>query len=69
MDNKQRIDLVGSVVSSLSDSIGKYEDSKKEHGYARPGYNIGIENSRSSIVRRCRVAREELLNIMKDLES
>ncbi len=68
MDKSKRIELVSSVVSSLSDSISRYEAAEAGGKMATPGYNIGIEDSRSSIIRRCRVAREELMNIIRSLE-
>ena len=68
MDKSKRIELVSSVVTSLSDSISRYEAAEAEGNVVSPGYNIGIEDSRSSIIRRCRVAREELMNIIRSLE-
>ena len=67
MDKSKRINLVSSIISSLEDSISRYEEEEsKGHGVV-PGY-IGVEHSKTSIIRRCRVAREELMNIIKSLE-
>ncbi len=69
MDKTARAALVGSVVQSVSESLKRYEDAEKENGYGPiPGNNIGVEDSKGSIIRRCRLAREELMNIIKDLD-
>lgn len=69
MNKLERIKLVSSVVSSLENSISLYYEEEEVNGCgAFPGYNIGVEHSKTSIIRRCRVAREELMNIIKSLE-
>ena len=68
MNKLERIKLVSSIVSSLENSISLYYEEEVNGCGTFSGYNIGVEHSKTSIIRRCRVAREELMNIIKSLE-
>lgn len=69
MKKSDRIELVLLTVKTISDSISKYEEAEEKHQY-RPvvGYNIASADGKTSIIRRCRQAREELQRIINDLE-
>lgn len=69
MKKSDRIDLVLLTVKTIRDSISKYEEAEEKNQY-RPvvGYDIASADSKASIVRRCRQAREELQRIINDLE-
>lgn len=69
MKKSERIDLVLLTVKTIRDSISKYEEAEEKHKY-RPvaGYDLASADSKASIVRRCRQAREELQKIIKELE-
>ncbi|MDD3337855.1 MAG: hypothetical protein PHS82_03265 [Lachnospiraceae bacterium] len=68
MKRSRRIENVCCTVESLKDSISRYDDADEKKN-TTCGYGpISNVDSRSSIIRRCMVAREELLQIMKSLE-
>ena len=64
MDKVERIGYVKSLVCSIGESINNY--SAADHPI--PGCTVSLYDSKESIRRRCIVARQELLNIMKELE-
>ena len=68
MKKSERIDLVSLTINSLKDSIAKHEEIEAKGDIPIPGYNIERNESKSSIIRRCRLAREELNNLIKDME-
>ena len=62
--NTKKMDMVISLLEGVRESLKHYEF--KEHPLA--GHNIPMCDSKESITRRIKVAREELLKISKDLE-
>lgn len=68
MKKTDRIDLVLLTVKTIRDSIGKYEEAEKKTKYPIPGCDICSADSKASIIRRCRHAREELLRIINEFE-
>ncbi|MBR5193106.1 MAG: hypothetical protein IKW37_01610 [Bacteroidaceae bacterium] len=69
MKKSERIDLVLLTVKTIRDSLNKYEEAEEKLKY-KPcaGYDIASADSKASIVRRCRQAREELQRIINELE-
>lgn len=65
MDKVERIGYVKSLVCSIGESINNYS-AAADHPI--PGCTVSLYDSKESIRRRCIVARQELLNIMKELE-
>lgn len=61
--NTKKMDMVLSLLDGVRDSLSYYES--KENPMA--GYNISMQDSKESITRRIKVAREELLKISKNL--
>ena len=62
MDINKRIDMVLLLLQSTKESIEEYSGNKYGAGYEYP-----IVHSAASIQERCKVARRELLMIMKEL--
>ena len=69
MKKSDRIDLVLLTVKTIRDSLSKYEEAE-EKLKRKPcaGYDIASADSKMSIIRRCRQAREELQKIINELE-
>lgn len=65
MDKIERAGLIKNIVSTIEESIVKYDAAGK---YPVAGCNVSMYDSRESIKRRCIMARQELLNLMKSLE-
>lgn len=64
------IDAVAFLVSSVKESLARYEAAAKKLEYRRApstGYEVDREDSKESIQRRIAVIREELLKISKSL--
>lgn len=64
----QRIQMIDSVVDSIKDSVGRYNEAEEKHG-TRPitgSADLPREDNPGSIIRRCILAREELLRLAKD---
>ena len=68
MSKSDSIELVLLTVKSLKSSIHNYELAQDITKQPMVGCHIGKEDSKASIIRRCRQAREELLKIMNELE-
>lgn len=64
MELMQRINLVSGLTASIEESLKSYTAVERPC----PGYNIKPEDSKTSIARRCRAARQELLRIIRDVE-
>lgn len=62
MDINKRIDMVLLLLQSTKESIEEYSGNKYGAGYEYP-----TVHSAASIQERCKVARRELLMIMKEL--
>ena len=68
MKKSERIELVMLTVKTIRDSIQKYEEVERTlQAPPSVGYGISSADSRASIARRCRQAREELQKIINDL--
>lgn len=70
MKKSERIDMVLLTVKTIRDSIEKYEEAENKNVGVPPqtGYRISSADSKYSIIRRCKLAREELNQIIKQLE-
>lgn len=71
MNIAERADYIGTIVETIKESTQKYHAAQEERSarIVNAGYGgIGVSDSRESIKRRCMLAREELLKIMKELE-
>ena len=62
MDIKSRIDMVELLIHSVKESVEEYKGNR--YG---AGYDYAREHSAGSIQERCKIARRELLMIMKEL--
>lgn len=68
MKAAQRIEMISGILDSIKDSVVHYEAVEVQYGN-RPiaGYgDLNREDSAGSIIRRCVLAREELLRLAKD---
>lgn len=66
-EKSERVELIRLTIDSLKDSIAHREDIEAQGGIPNPGYNIDLNDSKTSIIRRCRLAREELNNLIREL--
>lgn len=64
MKKYDRANMINSLTLSIKESIKEYEQVKKPS----PVYDIHTTDSKSSIIERCKVARRELLVLMKEME-
>lgn len=68
MNNTERVANISFLFQSVSESIALYEQVEKEKGYTpTAGYDISSENSKTSIVRRCVLIREEMMKLIKEM--
>ena len=69
MKKSERIDHVLLTVKTIRDSIQKYEEAEEKLQFPPAvGYHITRADGKTSIIRRCRQAREELQRIINELE-
>lgn len=68
MKKSERVEVIRLTINSIKDSIAHHEDIEAQGGIPNPGYNIPRDDSKTSIIRRCRLAREELQRLIKELE-
>lgn len=64
----QRIQMIDSLLDSVKESVIRYDEAEERYG-GRPitrSADLPREDSPGSIVRRCILAREELLKLAKD---
>ena len=69
MKKSQRIKIIFGILESVDESVKAYEAAEKSEG-CKPmaGYGgLKREDSARSILRRCILARQELLRVMTDL--
>ena len=68
MKTTERMHMVAVMVEGIESSVSSYCEAKNKKGYSpSAGYDIPREDCKESIRRRIMVAREELLNISKEL--
>lgn len=65
MDYLKRIEGICFMVDSIRRSAERYQAAEDTMRHPSAGYGLEKCDSRTSIVRRCQVAREELLQVMK----
>lgn len=68
MSRKMQCDLVCALVNEIKDDVAEYESYVKKNGREPYPENVPIGCNKSAIIRRCKLAREELLRISKSFD-
>lgn len=68
MNKTDRAELVRLLVNSICKSVATYQAVEETGHPPMTGYNIGNEDTKTSIKRRCMTARAELMTLIKELE-
>lgn len=69
MTKLERINMVALTISSLQESVGKFEAVQEKGEIPNPGFNISRNDGRESIMRRCQFAREQLARLMNEVKN